>query len=343
MVISGVKRKFPASIILALFAGLTALLSWSGFIPAHWVEAVYARHLFPTISHIAGYFADAVPFSWLDLWILISAYVLVSSVRRRNWRLPLALASAGYLIFFWGWGLNYHRSPLEARLGFKGLPSPTQDEQRRFTLDTANTMNELWPVVTQNAPGIEKPSAIARRASDRVRYVLDRIDGTNWSAATRVKDSYLADWWFRIAGIEGVFNPFGHEPVVVGGVADFELPFLMAHELAHVHGIADEGDANFVAYLACAESSDPEFQYSAAFEMWLHLNGPVQLLDAGPRRDLQTYLSQLLSQQLPQAASIQTTILDSHLKANGIHEGIASYSRFVALAIATRNRWPDFQ
>jgi len=117
----------------------------------------------------------------------------------------------------------------------------------------------------------------------------------------------------------------------------------MAHELAHVQGIADEGEANFVAYLACLESDRPEFQYSAAFEMWLHLAGPNSKLDPGPRRDLQTYYARIQSNEIPQVTRLQSAILDSHLKVFGVPEGIRSYSKIVTLAIATRDRWDEFR
>jgi hypothetical protein len=165
----------------------------------------------------------------------------------------------------------------------------------------------------------------------------------DWAAATRIKHFYPAEAWFHAAGIDGVFNPFGHEPILVSGISSFRLPFVMTHELAHVHGIAGEGDANFVAFLASMGSTDPRFQYSAAFEMWLHLGGSANDLDAGPRRDLKSYLDLIQSEEIPQISRIQSAILDSHLKANGIEEGVQSYSKFVALAIATRDRWGNFQ
>ncbi|HLQ78994.1 MAG TPA: DUF3810 family protein [Terriglobia bacterium] len=338
MVISRVKRKFPVAVPLLIAALLTVILSFVGVIPSRWVEKEYARLVFPTVSHMAGYFADAVPFSWLDFWIAASVVVLVYSLRHRNWRLPLGLVSLAYLIFFWGWGLNYHRTPLETRLGLKGAARVGPDEVDHFTLETADSLNRLWPMVSPASP-----DRVANMAAVRVRRVTRQIDGKSWVAASRIKHSYLADWWFRMAGVDGVFNPFGHEPILAGGIPSFELPFLMAHELAHVQGIADEGDANFIAFLSTVESNDPGFQYSGAFEMWLHLHGPVRLLDPGPRRDLQTYYARLKSQQVPQVSQLQSAILDSHLRANGVREGLASYSRFVTLAIATRSHWNEFQ
>src|SRR4051812_33181504 len=101
MAISRVKSKLPGTIFLASAAFCTAIVSGMGWIPSRWVENLYVRHAFPSISRIAGKFADAVPFSWLDVWILAAVGVCVYSVRRRNWRLPLGLLSLAYLIFFW--------------------------------------------------------------------------------------------------------------------------------------------------------------------------------------------------------------------------------------------------
>src|SRR6188768_975546 len=128
MVISGVKRKLPVTIGLALLAVGTGLVSWARVIPASFVENVYSRRLFPTISHIAGRFSDSVPFSWIDVWIVVGVLVAVFSIRRRNWRLPLGLVSSLYLIFFWGWGLNYHRPLIDVRMGLDNVPQPSKDE-----------------------------------------------------------------------------------------------------------------------------------------------------------------------------------------------------------------------
>ena len=343
MVISGVKRKFSIAIALLGLALLTVLSSWTTIFPPHLVETVYSRWLFPTISHIAGRFADSIPFSWAYVWMLVGLFTVVFSFRQKNWRLPLGLASIVYLVFFWGWGLNYHRSPIEVRLGLKAVPKLSKEDINQFLTATTVAVNRLWSESADQKAGPLDSAGLEKEASSRVREVLSQIDGTDWAAATRIKHFYPAEVWFHAAGIDGVFNPFGHEPILVSGISSFRLPFVMTHELAHVHGIASEGDANYVAFLACMGSKDPRFQYSAAFEMWLHLGGSVNDLATGPRRDLKSYLDLIRSQEIPQISRIQSAILDSHLKANGIQEGVQSYSKFVALAIATRDRWGDFQ
>jgi hypothetical protein len=337
---SGVKRKLPI-ILLTLSSGLTAFLSWAGWFSSDWVEKIYAHHTYPTVSHIAKFFADSVGFSWLDVWLLAVLAVILISLLKRNWQLPLGLICIGYLLFFWGWGLNYHRKPIENRLGIENSPAPSNEQIIQLTKETADLLNRLWPVVAQ-VDSIEE-GALSRMVSSRVRYIVAHIDGQDWSAASRIKHSYLANWWFRAAGIEGIFNPYGHEPILVSGLSDFEQPFLIAHELAHVQGIADEGDANFVAYMACLESDRTEFQYSAAFQMWLHLDGSTSQLEPGPRRDLRTYYDRIKANEVPQITRLQSAILDRHLKVFGVPEGIRSYSKIVTLAIATRDRQQEFR
>jgi hypothetical protein len=173
---------------------------------------------------------------------------------------------------------------------------------------------------------------------------MSRIDGTDWTAAHRIKRSLLAEWWLRIAGIDGLFNPFGHEPVVASTLLPFERPFIDAHELAHVRGIPNEGDANLVAVFACIPSSDPQFQYSGWFHLWLYLRNTDRdkLLDSGPRRDVQRFFDRVRSQEVPWASNLQSAVLDWHLKANSIPEGVRSYEKFVTLAVASHDRWGEF-
>ena len=106
--------------------------------------------------------------------------------------------------------------------------------RNRFVQETADSLNRFWPDLGKEYLAGVKESEIALQADARVRRVLSQLDGTDWSAARRIKHSFFADWWFRVSGIDGMFNPFGHEPLLVSGIPDFELPFLIAHELAHV-------------------------------------------------------------------------------------------------------------
>jgi hypothetical protein len=339
MVIRGVKNKFPFSALLFSVAAVTFLASWLQLFPRGWVEKLYSRAVFPKISYAFGLLADLIPFSWLDPLILACAAILIYGVFRRRWRLLVGAASLLYLGFFWSWGLNYHRPPVSDRLHLD-----TQELQKadfdRFTTEAAEQVNRLWPLASQAPLDRE---AIAAMALDRVERVVFKVDGTDWRITHKVKRSLLLEPWYAGAGIDGMFNPFGHEPLVVKGPYPFELPFLMSHEIAHVRGIANEGEANLVALLSTVASVDPRFQYSGWLELWRYLGAPSDRLDPGPRADLRAIRERVLSRRIAIISNVQSAMLDAHLKANAVPGGIHSYSDIVALAIASQPRWKEFE
>ena len=340
MAVRRVKQKVHVSSVVGSLAIATFVVSWMGGFPAAWVENGYSRPLFPIISHILSFGADAVSFSWFDVWILAGIFVLIYSIRSRKPGVLIFAVSASYLWFFWSWGINYHRPRLETKLLLRS-DNITPAEVERFAQTAAAELNRLWPSVPQSQPTPE----VAMLAAQRVRTVMGRIEGRDWVAADRIKHSVFAQGWFRISGIEGMFNPFGHEALVTSDLLPFEYPFVMTHELAHVRGIPNEGDANLVAVFATLSSNVPAFEYSGWFQLWLYLRNPERdkLLDPGPRHDLQAFFERVRSQQVAWANNLQSAVLDWHLKANDVGEGVASYSRFVGLAIASQDTWDRYR
>ena len=61
---------------------------------------------------------------------------------------------------------------------------------------------------------------------------------------------------------QGFFFPFTGEANLNVDSPECLLPATIAHELAHVRGVAPEQTANFVAILACDTSGDPLYAYS---------------------------------------------------------------------------------
>ena len=325
----------PASALVTFAA------SWSGAYPPALVERWYARGVFPVISRFAEKVADAVSFSWLDVAVpfgLVSALLLI---RRGKWRWLLNLISVLYLIFFWSWALNYHRQPLTSKLDLDSAKTKP-DAMETFTRHAAAEINRLY-TEQQRLPYDE--AGTREEARRRVEHVVRIIDGTDWEAAHRIKTSWMSNPWFHAAGIEGMFNPFGHEPIISNTVLDIERPFVMAHELAHVRGYPDEGDANVIAAFATLMSDRPAFQYSGWLSLWLYLrNREVdRLLNPGPRADLERIFKRARAEQIGWINDLQRVALDWFLKANNVEQGVRSYSRVVLLTAATEPYWERFR
>jgi len=341
MVIQRVKHKFPISAVLFLLAVLTILASWLEIFPRQWVEKLYSRGAFPTISHFFGMLSDLIPLSWLDVWIPVGLALLIYVLYRRRWRLLIGAVSFFYLWFFWGWGLNYHRPLVSERLQLEAR-EVEKSEFAPFEETAVEELNRLQPLASRAPLNRESAAALA---FDRVERVVLRIDGTDWPTTHRVKRSLILEPWYVRAGIDGMFNPFGHEPLVVEGPLPFELPFVMSHEIAHARGVANEGEANLVALLATVASNDPRFQYSGWLELWRYFFFPPgqDRLNPAVLADLRAIDERVRARQVRFISKVQTAMLDAHLKANAVPEGVRSYGDFVALAILSQPRWKEFQ
>jgi hypothetical protein len=342
MVKATVKGKYlKKEFFLPALAILTFTSSWAGAYPENFVETWYSRGLYPGISTVAGRFADMVPFSWLDVVIPVGLTALILAVHRHRYHLVANGVAALYLIFFWSWGLNYHRQPLALKLPSEAARTDAAGIDR-FAKEVADRINHLYVEKQRQA---YDESRIRAEAVKRVRHVTAVIDESDWRGSSQIKNSLFANPWFRAAGIDGVFNLFGHEPLISNSLLEFEKPFVMTHELAHVYGYAGEGDANLIAVFATLMSTDPDLQYSGWMNLWLYVRNRQldALLDAGPRQDFERMLQRMRSEQIRWLSAIQSTILDWYLKSNSVHEGIRSYSQVVLLAAGTEPYWDRFR
>jgi hypothetical protein len=335
------RRGIPRAGILPVLSILTFISSWAAIYPASAVERWYSRGLFPWISSIAAPVADAISFSWLYIVIPLALLLTVGILIRRKPVWFVNLIAVLYLIFFWSWGLNYHRQSLASKVQMDS--SRTQpDAIDQFARRAAVKINALY-LQKQRLPYDE--GRTRGEAAQRVGRVVSAIDGRAWTAPQRLKVSGLASLWFHMAGIDGVFNPFPQEPIISNTLLDIERPFVMTHELAHVRGYPDEGEANLIAVFATILSGDPDFQYSGWLSIWLYLRTREldQLLDAGPRADLQRIFDRFQREQIPWVSSFQTALLDLFLKANSVEQGVRSYSTVVILAAGTESYWERFR
>ena len=119
--------------------------------------------------------------------------------------------------------------------------------------------------------------------------------GSERLAVPGVPKRSLLERYFRVAAIDGMTDPFFLEIIVNPDTLPFERPFVLMHEWAHLAGYADESEANFVAWLACAQG-DAMARYSGWLAIFEHVVASLPRTDrmtltsqlaAGPRRDLQ--------------------------------------------------------
>ena len=156
--------------------------------------------------------------------------------------------------------------------------------------------------------------------------------------------STLLDWYFRRAAVDGMTDPYFLETLVSATLLPFERPFVVAHEWSHLAGVADEGDANFLAWLACVQAPPPA-QYSGWLFLYSEvaggLRGPARadvaaLLGPGPRADLAAIRARLTRQVDRRLFAVGQRVYDRYLKANRVEAGVESYGHVVQLVLGVR-------
>jgi len=317
------------------------------------VERFYASRAYVTVQSALTSGSNRIPFAALDVlivtaclsWIVLAVRDLARAPTR--WRggariigRTIAWSAALYLAFLAVWGLNYRRLRLAEKLPFEPA-AVTADAARAAGARSVERLNTLydrghadgWPPADRVDPALA--AAFAR--------ALGEIGFPRSIVVARPKRTML-DWYFRRAGVDGMTDPFLLETLVASNVLPFERPFVIAHEWSHLAGIANEGDANFVGWLACQRGSA-----AAQYSGWMFLYGEltravsardrtamVEALDAGPRADLRAARDRYARDVSPRVASAGWRAYDSYLKANRVEAGTASYAEVVRLVLGVR-------
>lgn len=318
------------------------------------VDRWYSTTVYPRLQHLLTSATNALPVATFDLvligvlaWVGWRLGVAAGAVRRCRWAeaarvvLGVAVASAViYLVFLAFWGLNYRRTPLIALV--ETAPPPTADAVEQLAVRSAEEMNRGYTGAHQaigkglDLQGGPLPAAL--------RTVTAAI-GTPAGAPTvaRLKTTVIGPY-FRWVGIDGMTNPFGLEVLVNPDLLPVEMPFVAAHEWAHLAGFASESDASFVAWLACLKADDAS-RYSAWLFLYWQLLGELDAatrvrvdshLAARPREDIRAIAERMRRGRIQFLQEGSWRVYDRYLKANRVQSGVRSYGEVVTLILRAR-------
>ena len=344
----------PWRVTLVVLAAVLALIPT----PSGLVERVYSTGVYARLQQTLTGLSNGVPFALFDVLVLLAIGGWVALAARdgsrrtseKGGRLLPALGrisartivwTAGlYLIFLLVWGLNYRRTTLEEKLSFDEQ-AVTREAARTLALTAVERLNGLH--ATAHAAGWPPPGAIDPSLAEALGRADRAIGGRGMTTPGRPKPTML-DWYFRRTATDGMTGPFFLETMVSTSLLPFERPFVVAHEWSHLAGLAQEGEANFLAWLACVNASPPA-QYSGWLflysELLAALDGPGRAevssgLAAGPRADLTAIRARVQREIDPRLAAAGRRLYDRYLKANRVEEGVESYGQVVKLVLGVR-------
>lgn len=345
-------RPRVATLIRLLLIALAVAVAVTPVSPT-WVERWYGGSVYPRLQQSITSWSNLVPFALFDAWLLVAIVggvaVWFFSIRRaraeRSWRplwqgvlTTLSAAALAYLWFAFFWGLNYDRRPLDESLAFDASrvrPEAVLALGERAVRE-ANARYEAahgrgFPGAFDTPPDLVQALHDAERLVGRPRATVPG----------RPKRSLLAPF-FRMSGTDGLTAPFFLETLLNPDLTAPERPIVLAHEWAHLSGVAPEADASFVAILA-ALGADVPAQYSAWLSLALDVASRLppaerqRLLagfDPGPRRDWEMIAARL-RQRVPIVERVSWLAYDQYLRSQGVDEGIVNYGRVIELLIGT--------
>jgi len=268
----------------------------------------------------------------------------------------LNIASVALLIYMVNCGVNYNREP------FLGADSAGVTEYTREDLSYVfdallMEFERVAPLIHTDENGAFILTGDLRETAPAVMLNLSEKYprmGKTFAAPKPVITSKL----MSRSAIAGIFSPFTVEANYNNDMLDSEKPFTVCHELAHMSGFMKEEEANFISFLACRESGDPEFMYSAYLSVLERMSWEVDFdayerLPEQAKRDLalqadywtdfmydkKTVIDEdsgeVVEVFVPSPITeLSDDINDNYLKINGQEDGVQSYGRMIDLVIA---------
>jgi hypothetical protein len=343
----------PLAVLVSaiLFQNLVSFVPWL-------VEQYYSRLIYPYVLGALSFLSRAVNFSvgevlvCLTLLIACACGVLFCLVllrggdRRRSWvlawlRYGVWVAAGSLWLFLFTFGLNYQRPLLFELLGY---------EQRKAQPPELEALGRMMVESVNRAYAEAHESGRQKPDSDEIVKLLHESYETTQELRllprgefAPPKPVYSSEILTRL-GISGVYFPLTAEPNFNADIPDFQLPFLIAHEMAHQRGVARESEANFVAYVVCVNSRDPFVRYSG-YRNGLGVLSELTRVKPEKARELVRQLSAGYREDSRRAAlfwakasgtagALSHRVNDLYLRANRVKAGAADYSNSTTLIIA---------
>ena len=309
----------------------------SGF--AEW----YSVSIYPLITGTAGRLTGAVPFSLAEAAVCILPFIVIADIVRCRKRLGsaflhiLLIASVLFFLYAANCGVNYHRNSFVDPEALSGAEF-TEEQLVDFCEYIISRIEDCGP-----APECPQGAELAESA----RKSMDKLSESSSSLRGYYpvpKQLSVLSGAFSAMGVSGIYSPFTVEANINGEMPGMEKPFTACHELSHLRGYMNEGEANYIGWLACIGSDDPAFNRSGWLMGWMYAGGTLRRVDPERYEKLCEKLPSYAASEIgdnrqfwvsheTRASEVQDRVNDAYLKANDQKDGIQSYGMVTMLML----------
>ena len=309
---------------------------------------------------IAGKICSIVEFSVAEMIyavgiIALLAYLIVQVVcilrkperMKRMYRTLMTFLSV--VLVFYGlfcalWGVYYKTADFSEVSGLQDEPVST-DELYAVTAYFADMANTYAEQTQRDENGLFQADIgeLFNQSATLYEPIVKKypcLDGPALRAKPLVFSKVMS--WINFTGF---FFPLTGEANLNTDAPVCLLPATIAHELAHQRGVAKEDQANFVAVIACLESGNTDFCYSACLLAYIHLENALDKADPTLAKEISQMLSDNVASDISAdseywqahettAAKVSESVYSKFLTGYGEERGLASYGACVDLLVA---------
>lgn len=347
-------NKAQSIIIVILLAAAGLLLIAARRLPgfAQW----YSVTVYPLLVGSIGRVCGMASFSVAEiLCFVIPALIIidlaVSAIRKRFMIAVMRfILTVSFLFFLYAacCGVNYYREPFVKHEVIESSDI-TENDLAEFCEYIADRINESYesadkPVSDNTSmqsssyPHDEELTSMAVSAMQTLGD--DRLSGYY----PKPKQLRILSGLFSSMGVSGIYSPFTIEANVNGIMPGLEMPFTACHELSHLRGFMNEGEANYIGWLACINSEETSFKRSGWLIAWIYAGGTLHRTD--PERFSEIYgrlpvaavtelkeNNEFWRSHETRASDIQNKVNDAYLKSNGQDQGVQTYGQLTTLML----------
>ena len=300
----------------------------------------YSERIYPVISAGLSFVASWLPFSFEEIvvgcYVLALLVILIVAVAKKQgfwrWLGKTLLATLSLIVWLYiGWGINYFRTSLYNRMNVQPA-SYEASAFSRFLTDYTRDLN--------GSAGVPAGWDYSKLEASIKEFYSANLTDYGYTALRpwqHVKKP-LINQLYSAVGVQGFMGPFFCESQLNLDLREVEIPFTMAHELAHLAGVTSEAEANYWAYVYCRQSEIPGVRYSgdlallpyvsssastllseSQFALWYSAVSPKAKADYAENREFWE------SKRVKVVDNIQRWMMDKFLKTNGVEEGAKDY------------------